>query len=150
MSERAKRARFVVDLVIRLFFAFFLVFTLTCRWRVFGPSLNNTLAKKDAPGRTSHRVQFIASKNVVRWSYDRFSDSPFFCFFLVFTLTCRWRFFGPSLNNILAQNDAPGRTSHRVQFIASKNVVRWSYDRFSDSPFFCFFWSSHIGPLFVD
>ena len=27
------------------------------RWRVFGPSLNNPLARKDAPVRTRHRVQ---------------------------------------------------------------------------------------------
>jgi len=53
------------------------------------PSLNNPRERKDAPGQTSYRVQFIPSKDVVRWSCGRFSDSPFFAFFLVFTMAGR-------------------------------------------------------------
>ena len=54
------------------------------------PSLNNThprpppsLAQKDAPCKTHHRVQFIASKTSIRWSYGRSSGTSFFlfCFF---------------------------------------------------------------------
>ena len=32
---------------------------------------NNPFAQKDAPGRTRHRVQSIASKTSIRWSYGR-------------------------------------------------------------------------------
>jgi len=54
VSER-RSARVVVVLVIRLFLPFF-SFHIDVQMACFGPTLNNTLAQKDAPGRTSRRV----------------------------------------------------------------------------------------------
>jgi hypothetical protein len=34
------------------------IFNIELQMACFGPSLNNSLAKKDAPGQTRHRVQF--------------------------------------------------------------------------------------------
>ena len=60
----------MVGLVIRLFLRFF-CFHIGVHLACFGPSLNNPLAQKDAPGRTRHRFQFIASKTSMRLSYGR-------------------------------------------------------------------------------
>ena len=66
----------------------------------------------------------------MRWSYGRFSDSPIFAFHIDLHMPP----FGPSLNNPFPQKDAPTPIRHRVQFIASKTSIRWSYCRFCDSP----------------
>jgi hypothetical protein len=46
--------------------SFFLVY-IGVQLACFGPSLNNHLAQKDAPGKTRHLV-FWVSKMVTRWS----------------------------------------------------------------------------------
>ena len=71
-----------------------------------------------------------------------FLSSPLFAFFFNFTFYVHdGRAFGPSLSNRSAQNDAPDRTSHRVQFWVSKCVdsvirllrpIQWFA--------FCLFW----------
>ena len=117
------------------FFGLFLPFTLTFTCPLLDRLVHNPLPQKDAPTPTRHRVQFIACKTSIRWSYGRFSDSPFFGLFLPFTLTFTCPLPPPSLNNPLPQKDAPGHPPLRVQFIASKTSIR-SYGRSSDSPFF--------------
>ena len=70
--------------VILLFFSFHIGVHLACfgvHLACFGPSLNKLLEQKDVPTPIRHRVQFIASKTSIRWSYDRNSDSAFFAFF---------------------------------------------------------------------
>jgi len=59
--------------------------------------------------------------------------SPFFSFFRVFHIDLQMACFGPSLNHPLAQKDAPCQIRHRVQSIACKDIMRWSYGRFGDS-----------------
>jgi len=74
----------------------------------------------------------------MRWSYGRFSDSPFF----------EISHPPPHAHDLdrpkqsLSTKDAPGRPPPRVQFTASKNVVRWSYGRFNFVALFCLFLES--------
>ena len=73
----------------------------------------------------------------MRWSYGRFSESPFIGLFSLSHCCADGVFLDRPVHNPLPQKDATCPIRLRVQLAASKTSIRLRYGRFSETPFFC-------------